>query len=105
MLRFKAKITPNKTATKTAKKKCFLVFSTKSEKIAIQQGHIINPLGTGHKVFTGGCGGYSRGVRKKIRTSKGGTKILVGDYLNLGGYGKKLTFIIMLNIKCIYIQI
>ena len=44
MLRFKAKITPNKTATKTAKKKCFLVFSTKSEKIAIQQSHIINPL-------------------------------------------------------------
>ncbi len=32
MLRFKAKITPNKTATKTAKKKCFLVFSTKSGK-------------------------------------------------------------------------
>ena len=31
-------------ATKTAKKKCFLVFSTKSEKIAIQQSHIINPL-------------------------------------------------------------
>ncbi len=44
MLRFKAKITPNKIATKTAKKKCFLVFSTKSEKIAIQQSHIINPL-------------------------------------------------------------
>ncbi len=44
MLRFKAKITPNKTATKTAKKKRFLVFSTKSEKIAIQQSHIINPL-------------------------------------------------------------
>ncbi len=43
-LRFKAKITPNKTATKTAKKKCFLVFSTKSEKIAIQKSHIINPL-------------------------------------------------------------
>ena len=45
------------------------------------------------------------GVRKKIRTSKGGTKILVGDYVNLGGRGKKLYFIIMLNIKCIYIQI
>ena len=44
MLRFKAKITPKKTATKTAKKKCFLVFSTKSEKIAIQKSHIINPL-------------------------------------------------------------
>ena len=44
MLRFKAKITPNKTATKTAKKKCFLVFSKKSDKIVIQQGHIINPL-------------------------------------------------------------
>ena len=28
MLHFKAKITPNKTATKTAKKKCFLVFYT-----------------------------------------------------------------------------
>ncbi len=39
-----AKITPNKTATKTAKKKCFLVFCTQSEKIAIQQSHIINPL-------------------------------------------------------------
>ena len=37
-------ITLNKTATKTAKKKCFLVFSTKSEKIAIQKSHIINPL-------------------------------------------------------------
>ena len=33
-----------KPATKTAKKKCFLVFSTKSEKIAIQQSHIIDPL-------------------------------------------------------------
>ena len=44
MLLFKAKITPKKTATKTAKKKCFLVFSTKSEKIAIQKSHIINPL-------------------------------------------------------------
>ncbi len=44
MLRFKAKITPNKAATKMAKKKCFLVFSTKSEQIAIQQSHIINPL-------------------------------------------------------------
>ncbi len=42
MLRFKAKIMPNK--TETAKKKCFLVFSTNSEKIAIQQSHIINPL-------------------------------------------------------------
>ncbi len=30
--------------TNTAKKKCFLVFSTKSEQIAIQQSHIINPL-------------------------------------------------------------
>ena len=42
MLRLKAKITPNKTATKTGKKKCSLVFSTKSKQIAIQ--HIINPL-------------------------------------------------------------
>ena len=32
-------------------------------------------------------------------------KILVGDYLNLGGMEKNLTFIIMLNIECIYIQI
>ena len=30
--------------TKTAKKKCFLVFSTKSEQIAIQQSHLVNPL-------------------------------------------------------------
>ncbi len=44
MLRFKGKITPNKAATKTAKKKCFLVFSTNLEKNAIQQSHIINPL-------------------------------------------------------------
>ena len=44
MLRVKAKITPNKTTTKTATEKCFLVFSTKSEQIAIQQNHIINPL-------------------------------------------------------------
>ncbi len=44
MLRFKAKMTLNKTEIKTAKKKCFLVSSTKSEKIAIQQSHIINPL-------------------------------------------------------------
>ncbi len=49
-------------------------------------------LGTGHKVFTRGCGGYSWGVRKKIRTSKGGTKILVGNYLNLGGVRKKINF-------------
>ncbi len=56
MLRFKAKITPNKTATKTAKKKCFLVFSTKSEKIAIQQSHIINPLLTS----------FARSVRESI---------------------------------------
>ena len=53
---------------------------------------LVASLGTGHKVFTRGCGGYSRGVRKKIRTSKGGTKILVGDYLNLGVYGKKINF-------------
>ena len=63
MLRFKAKITnktvtkqPNKTATKTAKKKCFLVFSTKSEKIAIQQSHIINSLLTS----------FARSVRESI---------------------------------------
>ncbi len=56
MLRFKAKITPNKTATKTAKKKCFLVFSTNSEKIAIQQSHIINPLLTS----------FARSVRESI---------------------------------------
>ncbi len=53
MLRFKAKITPNKTATKTAEKKCFLVFSTK---IAIQQSHIINPLLTS----------FARSVRESI---------------------------------------
>ena len=53
MLRFKAKITPNKTATKTANKKCFLVFSTK---IAIQQSHIINPLLTS----------FARSVRESI---------------------------------------
>ena len=31
-------------------------------------------LGTGHKVFTRGCGGYFWGVRKNPRTSEGGTK-------------------------------
>ncbi len=51
MLRVKAKITPNKT-----KQKCFLVFSTKSEKIAIQQSHIINPLLTS----------FARSVRESI---------------------------------------
>ncbi len=56
MLRLKAKITLNKTATKTAKKKCFLVFSTNSEKIAIQQSHIINPLLTS----------FARSVRESI---------------------------------------
>ena len=44
MLRFKAKITPNKTATKTAKKKCFLVFSTSQNKLRSDKSHIINPL-------------------------------------------------------------
>jgi hypothetical protein len=34
-------------------------------------------LGTGHKVFTRGCGGYFLGVRKNNRTSRGCTKILV----------------------------
>ncbi len=42
------------TATKTAKKKCFLVFSTKSEQIEIQQGHIINPLLTSFARSVGG---------------------------------------------------
>ena len=56
MLRLKAKITLNKIATKTAKKKCFLVFSTNSEKIAIQQSHIINPLLTS----------FARSVRESI---------------------------------------
>ena len=46
----------NKTATKTAKKKCFLVFSTKSEQNAIQQSHIINPLLTS----------FARSVRESI---------------------------------------
>ncbi len=55
MLCFKAKITPNKT-TKTAKKKCFLVFSTKSEQLAIQQSHIISPLLTS----------FARSVRESI---------------------------------------
>ncbi len=53
-LRFKVKITPNKSATKTAKKKCF--FFTKSEKIAIQHSHIINPLLTS----------FARSVRESI---------------------------------------
>ena len=56
MLCFKAKITPNKTTTKTAKKKCFLVFSAKSEQIAIQQSHIISPLLTS----------FARSVRESI---------------------------------------
>ena len=56
MLRFKGKITPNKAATKTAKKKCFLVFSTNLEKNAIQQSHIINPLLTS----------FARSVRESI---------------------------------------
>ena len=55
-IRLKAKITSNKTVTKAAKKKCFLVFSTKSEQIAIQQIHIINPL------FTT----FARSVRESI---------------------------------------
>ncbi len=50
------RITPNKTATKTAKKGCFLVFSTKSKQIAIQQSHIINPLLTS----------FARSVRKVL---------------------------------------
>ncbi len=50
------RITPNKTTTKTATKKCFLVFSTKSEQIAIQQSHIINPLLTS----------FARSVRESI---------------------------------------
>jgi hypothetical protein len=32
------------------------------------------PLGTGHKVFTRGCGGYCWGVRKNPRTSERGPK-------------------------------
>ncbi len=50
------RITPNKTTTKTATKKCFLVFSTKSEQIANQQSHIINPLLTS----------FARSVRESI---------------------------------------
>ena len=50
------RITPKKTTTKTATKKCFLVFSTKSEKNAIQQSHIINPLLTS----------FARSVRESI---------------------------------------
>ena len=41
---------------KTAKKQCFLVFSTKSEQIAIQQSHIINPL----------LASFARSVRESI---------------------------------------
>ncbi len=46
------RITPNKTTTKTATKKCFLIFSTKSE----QYSHIINPLLTS----------FARSVRESI---------------------------------------
>ncbi len=91
MLRFKAKITPNKTATKTAKKKCFLVFSTKSEKIAIQQSHIINPLLTSFarsvqeslpSVFIAQTSFVARSVRKPqaifpVQTSHSVNKSLV----------------------------
>ncbi len=56
MLCVKAKITPNKTTLKTAKKKCFLVFSSKSKQISIQQSHIINPLLTS----------FARSVRESI---------------------------------------
>ncbi len=52
MLRIKAKITPNKTTTKTAKSGLFY----KSEQIAIQQSHIINPLLTS----------FARSVRESI---------------------------------------
>ncbi len=42
MLRFIDNAEQN--SNKNSQEKCFLVFSTKSEKIAIQQSHIINPL-------------------------------------------------------------
>ncbi len=57
------------------------------------------------KYLQGGVEDILGGYVKKSEPLRGGTKILVDYYLNLGGYGKKLTFIIMLNIKCIYIQI
>ena len=41
---FQGEDNAEQSSTKTAKKKCFLVFSTNLEKIAIQQSHIINPL-------------------------------------------------------------
>ena len=41
-------------SNKNGQEKCFLVFSTKSEQIAIQQCHIINPLLTS----------FARSVRK-----------------------------------------
>ncbi len=43
-------------SNKNSQEKCFLVFSTKSEKFAIQQSHIINPLLTS----------FSRSVRESI---------------------------------------
>ncbi len=47
------------------------VFRDKNAKrVCVQILVEICELGTGHKVFTRGCGGYFRGVRKKIRISK-----------------------------------
>ena len=66
------------------------------------KGPVIKYLLGGVEDILGGYGKKSEPLRGG---GGGGTKILVGDYLKLGGYGKKLTFIIMLNIKCIYIQI
>ena len=54
-------------------------------------------LGTGHKVFTRGCGGYFWGVRKKTRTSEGGTKKTtepLGGYQNLNAIGTEENYIL-----------
>ena len=57
-IRFKAKITPSKTSTKTAKKKCFLIWSflQSQKKLRFNKAMIINPLLTS----------FARSVRKSI---------------------------------------
>ncbi len=54
MLRFKDNA--EQSNIKNSQEKCFLVFSTNSEKLAIQQSHIINPLLTS----------FARSVRESI---------------------------------------
>ena len=41
---FQGEDNAEQSSNKNGQEKCFLVFSTKSEQIAIQQSHIINPL-------------------------------------------------------------